>query len=284
MFKVGDVVRVKKDLVAGKKYGAYVLHPALIAFTGEKVVINEITWQGLYACYCETKNNWQYFSPEMLEPISKAKEYTLIVTDNKVIILDKENKKKGISTCCEEDVFQFEVGAKLAWDRLHGIEEKKIDTPKPQLTPPEFDRCVITDETCILPYWKIMNEGWDGVTDYMGKIEIEKNEIYDVLGYSTNLNNTKVYILRGKNGSLGVKENGIEPVKYKLYDCNGAELKEDDEVYNIELNTGNTHTRRIELLNGILHNRGLSSSHRADRNNGKYNSKDSLYKWKVLKK
>ena len=280
-FKAGDVTRVKKDLVVGKRYGDYILYPALIAFIGEKVVINEITWQGLYACYCETKNNWDYFSPKMLEPVSKAKEYILIVTDNKVIILDKENKKKGISTCHEEDVFQFEVGVKLAWDRLHGI---KQETPKPQLTSPEFNKCVIVDDGLTLPAWKSEAEKY-GITDFSeGGHKVDSTEVYDVAGFIINPYGKKVYIIRGKNGSKAVEEGGIKLVEYKLYDCDGVELKEDDEVYNIALDTGNTHTQRIELVNGILYNSGLNSSHRADRNNGKYNSKDSLYKWKVLKK
>lgn len=204
MFKVGDAVRVRKDLVVGKKYGDYILYPALIKFIGEKVVINEITWQGLYACYSETNNNWQYFSPEMLEPISKTKEYTLIVTDKKVIILDKENKKKGLAECHEDDVFQFEVGAKLAWDRLHGIKEKKIDTPK--------------------------------------------------------------------------------PVECKLYDCNGVELKEGDEVKSICLyNEDVFENTIIKGVDGVLYNSGMSGAHRADKNGGMYDRTKSYYNWRVIK-
>ena len=204
MFKVGDIVRVRKDLVAGNWYGDFVLLEGnMQRCVGKEVEVVVVNNKGYKCCYKE-EDLYFYFSPEMLEPISKAKEYTLIVTDKKVIILDKENKKKGISTCHGEDTFDFSIGVRLAWDRLHGIEEKKIDTPK--------------------------------------------------------------------------------PVEYKLYDCNGVELKEGDEVYNINLNTGDTPINNIGLVSGILYNCGLNSSHRADRNDGKYDSKNSLYKWKVLKK
>ena len=47
-------------------------------------------------------------------------EYKLIITDRKVIILDKQNNKKGISTCHPEDEFDISVGFKLAWERLQG--------------------------------------------------------------------------------------------------------------------------------------------------------------------
>lgn len=201
MFKVSDVVRVRKDLVVGRKYGDYILHPALSVFIGEKVVIKEITWQGLYTCYCETKNNWEYFSPEMLEPIPKAKEYSLIVTDKKVIILDKENKKRGLSECHEEDTFDFSIGVKLAWDRLHRIKE---ETPK--------------------------------------------------------------------------------PVEYKLYDCNGVELKEGDKVRSLCLSDGTFYNNEImRNSNGILFNSGLGKTHRADRNNGRNDNSDTDYKWYVVK-
>ena len=127
MFKVGEVVRVKKDLVVGEWYEGVEFLDSMNCFLGEEVEIREIK-HGAYKAYSKKfKNSW-YFAPEMLEPISKAKEYTLIVTDKKVIILDKENKKRGLSECHEEDTFDFSIGAKLAWDRLHGIKE---ETPKP---------------------------------------------------------------------------------------------------------------------------------------------------------
>ena len=42
---------------------------------------------GDYICYSDKFKETRCLTPEMLEPISKAKEYTLIVTDKKVIIL-----------------------------------------------------------------------------------------------------------------------------------------------------------------------------------------------------
>lgn len=202
MFKVGDVVKVRKDLVVGEWYGSFVLLEGnMQRCIGKEVEVITVSEGKSYNCYCEEEDLYFYFSPEMLEPISKAKEYALIVTDKKVIILDKENKKKGIAKCHKEDTFQFEVGAKLAWDRLHEV-----------------------------------------------------------------------------------KEEASKSVEYKLYDCEGIELKEGDEVYCINLDEGYTFSRRIEFINGILCNSVFVASHRADRNNGRYDSKYNLYRWKILKK
>lgn len=127
MFKVGEIVRVRKDLAIGEWYKGVEFLDSMNCFLGEEVEIRKIS-HGAYKAYSKKfKNSW-YFSSEMLEPISKAKEYTLIVTDKKVIILDKENNKSGLSECHKEDTFDFSIGAKLAWDRLHGVKE---ETPKP---------------------------------------------------------------------------------------------------------------------------------------------------------
>jgi hypothetical protein len=126
MFKVGDVVRVRKDLEVGKKYGSLLLHGFMRYFIGKEVKIIDSNKHKQYKCYNEKFKEFYFFTSEMLEPVSKAKEYSLIVTDKKVIILDKENKKKGLAECHEDDVFQFEVGVKLAWDRLHGIKEETL--------------------------------------------------------------------------------------------------------------------------------------------------------------
>lgn len=52
---------------------------------------------------------------------------TIIITqeDNKVIATNTLTGKNGIARCCPEDEFDFNIGAKLAFDRLQ--EEDKID-------------------------------------------------------------------------------------------------------------------------------------------------------------
>ena len=201
MFKVGDIVRVRKGLKGDKGYGGIMFQSHMEHLCGEKMEVKTII-SGDYICYSDKFKETRCLSLEMLEekPVPKAKEYSLIVTDKKVIILDKENKKKGISTCHEEDTFDMQVGFELAWDRLHGIDE----IPK--------------------------------------------------------------------------------PVEYKLYDCNGVELKEGDKVKCICLYDGDVFKNTIRKgVNGVLYNDGMSSAHRADKNGGMWDRTKSQYNWHIVK-
>lgn len=46
--------------------------------------------------------------------------------DNKVIALDKKTGKKAIAKCSPEDAFDFNIGAKLAFDRLMNGNKESI--------------------------------------------------------------------------------------------------------------------------------------------------------------
>ena len=200
MFKVGDVAIVRKDLKVGKSYGGLNFPRGMDGFIGKKVEIIATTLENRHKCYNKELGDWFYFSPEMLEPIPKAKEYRLIVTDKKVIIIDRESKKKGISTCHKEDTFDMKVGFELAWNRLNGIEE----APKK-----------------------------------------------------------------------------AEP---KLYDCNGVELKDEDKVKNICLNSGSVYFSYVKRnSDGILYNIGLGTAHRADKNGGRCDRSKTVHSWFIVK-
>ena len=71
--------------------------------------------------------NWDSMATttwKSLQP--KSKSYELIITNtNKVIILDKENGRKGMSKCHPDDEFDIVKGFDLAWSRLKGIEPHK---------------------------------------------------------------------------------------------------------------------------------------------------------------
>lgn len=250
----------------------------MFKFAGKKVKILSQGLKGNYRCYNKELGDWFYLSPEMLEPIPKAKEYRLIVTDSKVIIIDKESKKKGVSTCHKEDTFDIQVGFELAWNRLNGIEEKL------KLTPPEFNKGIIVDEGKTLPLWESEALKY-GIEDYVnGGNNLNKDEIYDVLGYTYNCFNKKVYVLRGKNGSIAVEAEGIKAYEPKLYDCNGVELKDGDKVKNICLNSGNVYYSYVKRSSdGILYNIGLNTAHRADKNDGKYDRSKTEYSWFIVK-
>lgn len=54
------------------------------------------------------------------EMLTRAVDESIIIyrKGKEVVALDKRSGKKGIARCCPEDTFNFETGAKLAFDRL----------------------------------------------------------------------------------------------------------------------------------------------------------------------
>ena len=68
-FKVGDKVRVKKDLEVGKNYGHYNVVEDMEKYKGKEFIINEVS-----RSYYRFKNeNWYCWTDEMLEPIEREK-------------------------------------------------------------------------------------------------------------------------------------------------------------------------------------------------------------------
>lgn len=193
-FKLGEVVRVRKDLIVDNVYDGIVFDSRMATLAGKKVRIDSLG-QRKTELYCYNKEHsigW-WFSTEMLEKISK--EYTVIVSDNKTIVIDKSTGKKGIATCDGIDTFDIKVGFGLAWDRMNKVNK---DLP--------------------------------------------------------------------------------------LYDSLDNKLKEGDKVYNICLDNGKTILSTIVRDSyGELVNEKLCIAHKASVNNGKYDCKDTVYRWIVLK-
>lgn len=110
-YKVGDKVRVRKDLVVGKEYGDNVFIADMKKYSGKIMTVGGITVTGDYT-FKEDANIW-YWSDEMLEDRDKIE---IIVDGNKTIA--KKDGKVGIAKCSPEDKFDIFTGAKLAIDRL----------------------------------------------------------------------------------------------------------------------------------------------------------------------
>ena len=92
-YKIGDKVRVRKDLVPGNFYGKDYYIGSMDRFKGEKCVITGI-WDQSYQI-----NDFGYWwSEEMLEPVDDLLEYAL-----KKLGMTKEELKNEINGA-EEDV------------------------------------------------------------------------------------------------------------------------------------------------------------------------------------
>ncbi len=117
-YKVGDKVRVRKDLQAGKKYGIFDCLKEHTIHCGEIFTIEEIV-----GCNYRLNNNIYWWSEEMLEEVDEMKE-TVMRVERIEIISDGKNvraicgQKVAVAKCAPEDKFDFFVGAKLALERL----------------------------------------------------------------------------------------------------------------------------------------------------------------------
>ena len=128
-FKVGDKVRVKKDLVVGHDYGEDRLY-----FNSEMEVLRGKVFTVKYCnnfCYIlEGAGGWG-FNEAMLEPVNDAvPEKLVIYRDNNKTVAKYYKGDKTVTAeakCSPEDEFDFEYGAKLAMDRaIEKMKEEEI--------------------------------------------------------------------------------------------------------------------------------------------------------------
>ena len=137
-FKVGDNVRVRKDLEVGNRYfmsdgkehNSFVTDMA--KFAGEIVTISRATAQ-----YKIKECEGYQWVDEMFEPINERK--IVIITDGMETVAKLYDGKKIIkhatAKCSPDDEFNFETGAKIAFERLieETIGEEKPIEKKPKL-------------------------------------------------------------------------------------------------------------------------------------------------------
>lgn len=160
-FNVGDKVRA----IGGRP----------IRMIGEIVEVNSGVHDDMYLCRFpgftghggnsvakkkySTHDHW-FMSEGELELI-KEKPETIVIyrKGNETIALDKRTGKKAVAKCCPEDTYDFETGAKLAFDRLTGVSNVK-----------EVKRCAKVGE-----YIKIVKHPRHSIDEY------EKGDILKVV-------------------------------------------------------------------------------------------------------
>lgn len=128
-FKVGDRVRGISRAIKG--YEGVVVEVDT-GSSGDKILCrfknleghngNGVTRRGKDY---DTSDHW-YVYPNEIELISRPNETIVIYRkDDKVIAIDKRTGKKTEAKCHPDDKFNFETGAKLAFERLLEEPEKK---------------------------------------------------------------------------------------------------------------------------------------------------------------
>ena len=120
-FKEGDKVRVKKFK---ERPIGWEIEGKMDHLMGKVVEIKGSTTYGEYKVY-DPKHHCEWiFGETDLEPINE----TIVIyrKDREVIAVDKVTGDKAIAKCSPEDTFDFNVGAKLAFDRLMNGNKENI--------------------------------------------------------------------------------------------------------------------------------------------------------------
>ena len=120
-FKAGDKVRIKKFK---ERPFAWNTDWKMNHLMGKVVEIKSSTTLGGYKVY-DPKHHCEWaFCETDLEPVNE----TIVIyrKDREVIAVDKVTGDKAIAKCSPEDTFDFNVGAKLAFDRLMNGNKENI--------------------------------------------------------------------------------------------------------------------------------------------------------------
>ena len=120
-FKEGDKVRVKKFK---ERPIGWEIEGKMDHLMGKVVEIKGSTTCGEYKVY-DPKHHCEWsFAEDDLEPVNE----TIVIyrKDREVIAVDKVTGDKAIAKCSPEDTFDFNVGAKLAFDRLMNGNKENI--------------------------------------------------------------------------------------------------------------------------------------------------------------
>lgn len=119
-FKKGDKVRIKKfkERPAGWNFSGKMDH-----LMGQIATVADVKDCGIYV-YDKKENYTWLFHEDQLEPANET--IVIYAKGNEVIALDKSTGKKAIARCCPGDTFNFETGAKLAFERLMAPQVKEV--------------------------------------------------------------------------------------------------------------------------------------------------------------
>lgn len=119
-FKVGDKVRVRDDLIAGRMYGTLTCFNDLKRYSGVKTTVIGVTMHGSYKL--DGCGAYSY-SGEMLEPVKEKNTRFILVTNDgtdtvAVERVDGKVVKKAKARLHPNDEYKWEIGRDLALNRL----------------------------------------------------------------------------------------------------------------------------------------------------------------------
>ena len=116
--KIGDEVKIRKDLKVGKTYGGVMVVPQMLKYCGKRATIYKALSNRVLL------NGFNYFwSPKMFEPISKLKEKLIFRDDVTILIKDG---KKYVTKCDKNDTYDREKGLLVVLAKANGYKYNDI--------------------------------------------------------------------------------------------------------------------------------------------------------------
>lgn len=125
-FKVGDRVKVKKDIVTLNRRTVGKCGTVKELLTDNYCSVEFDEFVGGHDCNGFAKEGHGWNHAEDALDLVKTKNETIVIyrKDNKVVALDKSTGEKAEANCNPADEFDFRTGAKLAFNRLMGEDVK----------------------------------------------------------------------------------------------------------------------------------------------------------------
>ena len=125
-FKVGDRVKVKKDIVTLNRRTVGKCGTVKELLTDNYCSVEFDEFVGGHDCngFAKEGHGWNH-AEDALDLVKNQNETIVIYrNDNKVVALDKSTGEKAEAKCNPADEFDFRTGAKLAFNRLMGEDVK----------------------------------------------------------------------------------------------------------------------------------------------------------------
>lgn len=125
-FKVGDRVKVKKDIVTFNRRTVGKCGTVKELLTDNYCSVEFDEFVGGHDCNGFAKEGHGWNHAEDALDLVKTQNETIVIyrNDNKVVALDKSTGEKAEAKCNPADEFDFRTGAKLAFNRLMGEDVK----------------------------------------------------------------------------------------------------------------------------------------------------------------
>lgn len=123
-FKVGDFVKLKKNVKPGDCIDSYTILPAMYENLQKSRQIKTITYFSSRKIYVAMVNGW-YYSFNSLEFATAPEKIIIYRNGAEVVAKNTATGKTGVARCNPADEFDFNAGAKLAFERLTNSEPEK---------------------------------------------------------------------------------------------------------------------------------------------------------------